>query len=1247
MNQNIDSFGFDQIQSPQYPFIHPPSQEISEEVFQAKGDLMKSIQPFLEKFNCIPFGEKPKILLQAWEKFFAIQHAQPEDSNELFQKLLEDLQIINKELAEYNNSPKIAASNSNQEKDKPPQDSDIRQLIREECCIEVCRKQKLNMEDTMLELHEVCRQKELYCMHNDEVKNVVEQPAECGTRIDKSLQNFRVIYKKSSISLKDTSQISLVHAISPILPAEEPEYSLSMGYKHLNTTSKMESDEIIKSGVEELVPIPRECEVTSKDKKECDVLICEDSSTFDVCNDHSEILSDSVDDDISSDDDAFEDIEYVEALLPDLELVSLEEENDVYQEEEEFNLEEIQDVILREKLLSINRLIANIESLNDNPTPDRVLKSSASIPIFEESDNSPSDNFSPEFETFSDHMKETRSGITTTHAHDSLPEYDSFCFEIEPDQERLTGVVKNDISDDSTNDLVLEEVDLFLASDNSIPLGIENFGYDSERDIRFLEELLIDDSIPFLDNEASDFDHHNNPSFLHPPPEPPDVEFFFESKPDVIVEEILDELNEDECFEPGSKIVVSTNIEDNDYFPFMFVIRTFLSYLIYPEVSLLLLSAGSEDTFLTRAFPFRAGGISLGWNFHEQKPSYNQNYNDNYYPHDSPSFLCYDNGGGSHETFQCQPMNQNIDSSGFDQIQTPQYPFIHPPSQKISKEVFQAKGDLMKSIQTFLEKFNCIAFGKKPKILLQAWEKFFAIQHAQPEDSNELFQKLLEDLHIINKKLQSITILQVGIDKPPQDSDIRQLVREDCCIEVCRKQKQNMEDMMLELLEVCRQKELYCMHNDVDDLIESALNSKLLSINLNSQRQDKEKQEVKNVVEQPAERGIRIDKSLNNFRVVHKKSSISLKNTSQISPVHAIAPNLPTEEPEYSLSMGYKHLNTNPEMKSDEIIKSGVEELVPIPRECEVTSEDKRECDVLVCEDSSTFYVCNDHSEILSDSIDDDISSDDDAFEDIEYVEASLPNSELVSLEEENDVYQEEEEFNLGEIQDVILHEKLLSINRLIANIESLNDNPTPDRVLKSFASIPIFEESDNSLSDNFSPEFDTFSDHTEETRSSITTTHAHDSLRECDSFCFEIEPDQERLTSVVKNDISDDSTNDLLLEEVDLFLASDNSIPSGIENLGYDSEGDIYFLEELLIDDFIPFPDNKASDFDHRNNPSFPRPPPKPPDVEFFFESKPDVIAKEISDELNEDECFDPGSKIDVSTNVEDDDYFPFMFVI
>nr|GEZ42327.1 hypothetical protein [Tanacetum cinerariifolium] len=375
-------------------------------------------------------------------------------------------------------------------------------------------------------------------------------------------------------------------------------------YGHLSTIPETESDEVIKSSAKNLVPILSEYEVTSDNESECDVPVSEVS--FDVLKDHSEILSDSNNDDTSSDDDAFEDIEYVEASPIDSELVSLEGENDVYQEEEEFNLEDIlqiQDVILREKLLSINRFIADIEFLNDNPAPDHVLKSSSSFPIFEKSDNSLSysDNSLPEFEIFSDHKEETRSGNTTAHANKSLPDYDSFCFEIEPDQGRLTSIVMNDISNNSTNDPLLEEVDLFLASDNSITPGIENFGYDSEGDIHFLEELLINDSIPFPKNESSNSDHHDDPLFPRHPPEPPDVVFFFDFEPNSeelisAVMNNIDELNEDECFDPGGEIDFFANVKDDDYFPFIIVIRIFLQCLIYPEVSPLLFSIGSEDT---------------------------------------------------------------------------------------------------------------------------------------------------------------------------------------------------------------------------------------------------------------------------------------------------------------------------------------------------------------------------------------------------------------------------------------------------------------------------------------------------------------------------------------------------------------------------------------------------------------------------------------------------------------------------
>nr|GFB53855.1 hypothetical protein [Tanacetum cinerariifolium] len=89
---------------------------------------------------------------------------------------------------------------------------------------------------------------------------------------------------------------------------------------------------------------------------------------------------------------------------------------------------------------------------------------------------------------------------------------------------------------------------------------------------------------------------------------------------------------------------------------------------------------------------------------------------------------------------------------------------------------------------------------------------------------------------------------------------------------------------------------------------------------------------------------------------------------------------------------------------------------------------------------------------------------------------------------------------------------------------------------------------------------------------------------------------DLEDISQIQDNNIPDNSSNDPLLEEVDLFLF-DNSIPPGIENVADDWEGDIYFLEELLIDDSIL--SHESSDSNFEDNPSIPRPPPEPPDAE------------------------------------------------
>ncbi|GJT82090.1 retrovirus-related pol polyprotein from transposon TNT 1-94 [Tanacetum coccineum] len=76
---------------------------------------------------------------------------------------------------------------------------------------------------------------------------------------------------RGSISLVDPAGDSL-EAITPDLPIEEPDNSLSMGDEHLSTIPETESDELIKSSVEILVPIPSLEEVNDDhEEKEFDL----------------------------------------------------------------------------------------------------------------------------------------------------------------------------------------------------------------------------------------------------------------------------------------------------------------------------------------------------------------------------------------------------------------------------------------------------------------------------------------------------------------------------------------------------------------------------------------------------------------------------------------------------------------------------------------------------------------------------------------------------------------------------------------------------------------------------------------------------------------------------------------------------------------------------------------------------------------------------------------------------------------
>nr|GEY25210.1 hypothetical protein [Tanacetum cinerariifolium] len=86
-------------------------------------------------------------------------------------------------------------------------------------------------------------------------------------------------------------------AITFDLPTVEPKDSLRIGDEHLDTILETESDEFIKSSIENLVPNPSEYEDLSN--SECDVPACDDFTTF------SDLLFDADDDFSSSDNESF------------------------------------------------------------------------------------------------------------------------------------------------------------------------------------------------------------------------------------------------------------------------------------------------------------------------------------------------------------------------------------------------------------------------------------------------------------------------------------------------------------------------------------------------------------------------------------------------------------------------------------------------------------------------------------------------------------------------------------------------------------------------------------------------------------------------------------------------------------------------------------------------------------------------------------------------------------------------------
>ncbi|GKE51325.1 hypothetical protein Tco_1486481 [Tanacetum coccineum] len=185
--------------------------------------------------------------------------------------------------------------------------------------------------------------------------------------------------------------------------------------EHLDTIPAIESGEVIKSSIKNLVQIPSESEGIPD--KMCDVPFRNNSPPLDISKDQFEGFSDSNDYSTLIDDDSFsiDDIDYVEVSPPNFVLVSLEVVEIVIPEVGGIDTDillTIKDDILRENLLNVNLLIAKIEALKDNLTPSSnfVTKSSSiSLNFFLEETNT-FDNSLPESETFCFNLEEISSG---------------------------------------------------------------------------------------------------------------------------------------------------------------------------------------------------------------------------------------------------------------------------------------------------------------------------------------------------------------------------------------------------------------------------------------------------------------------------------------------------------------------------------------------------------------------------------------------------------------------------------------------------------------------------------------------------------------------------------------------------------------------------------------------------------------------------------------------------------------------
>nr|GEV24376.1 hypothetical protein [Tanacetum cinerariifolium] len=257
---------------------------------------------------------------------------------------------------------------------------------------------------------------------------------------------------------------------------------------------------------------------------------------------------------------------------------------------------------------------------------------------------------------------------------------------------------------------------------------------------------------------------------------------------------------------------------------------------------------------------------------------------------------------------------------------------------------------------------------------------------------------------------------------------------------------------------------------------------------------------------------------------------------------------LSTKEPKDSLIMGDKHLDTIPEKESNEFIKSSVENLVPNPSESQDLSNIRMTTSHFLMRVSRRKFI------------------------------RSLFDEEIISIKIDPGHFNVE-----SDLIESLLNQYSLIISS--SKIDSLLDEFAGELIfLKSIP--PRIDETDCDPKEEISFIKKLFYDNSYPRRPKEFNSKNSNAIIES----FSPSP-------ILVED------SDSLIEEIDLSLTPDDSMPLGIENDDYDSEGDILFLEEFLSNYSLSLPENESFHFDI---PSSPRPLAKPPDDGIYFDDDP-----------------------------------------